>query len=67
MGGRDLITGKIKNKQLHNDPHVDWITALHTVQIDSLIHKRIIQPDLFDKQEIAEIQSDYYPGECLIV
>ncbi len=67
VGDRGMITGKIIDEQLRDDPHIDWITALRSVQIDSLVNQGVIQLSLFDKQDIAEIQSDDYPGERLIV
>jgi hypothetical protein len=67
VGDRGMITGKIIDEHLRDNPHIDWITALRSVQIDSLINQGAIQPSLFDMQDIAEIRSDDYSGERLIV
>lgn len=67
VGDRGMITGKFIDEQLRDDPQLDWITALRSVQIDSLVNQGAIQLGLFDKQDMAEIQSDDYPGERLIV
>lgn len=67
VGDRGMITGKFIDEQLRDDPRIDWITALRSAQINSLVNQGTIQLSLFDKQDIAEIQSDDYPGERLIV
>ncbi len=46
----------------------DWITALRAPAIKALAAERgPLQPSLFDERDMAEIVSDDYPGERLIV
>jgi hypothetical protein len=44
-----------------------WITALKAPQVKRLVRERAFEPTLFDHQNLAEINSDDYPGERLIV
>ena len=46
---------------------VDWITALKAPQVRKLVKDGDLQLSLFDEQNLAEISSDDYPGERLIV
>jgi hypothetical protein len=45
---------------------IDWISALRSTQIRSLVEQEAIQLSLFDEQNLAEISSPDYPGERLI-
>ena len=44
-----------------------WITALRAPAIRSLMDEGALQPSLFDEIDLAEITSEDYPGERLIV
>ncbi len=46
---------------------VDWITALKAPQVKQLAQTGTLQPSLFDEVNLAEITSDEFPGERLIV
>ncbi len=46
---------------------VGWITALKAPQIKKLASTRQLQLSLFDQTNLAEITSDDYPGERLVV
>jgi hypothetical protein len=46
---------------------IDWITALKAPQVKKLVKDRDLQLSLFDQHNLAEIASDDYPGERLIV
>jgi hypothetical protein len=46
---------------------VDWITALKAPQIKKLAKTGAIQPSLFDEVNLAEITSEDFPGERLVV
>ncbi len=46
---------------------VGWITALKAPQIKKLASTGQPQPSLFDQTNLAEITSDDYPGERLVV
>jgi Transposase DDE domain len=49
------------------DQEVDWITALKAPQVKKLVKEGDLQLSLFDRQNLAEITSQDYPGERLIV
>lgn len=61
-----LLTDVRIRKELRPVQGLDWITELRAPQIRSLARKRIIQPSLFNKENLAEIRSPHYPGEVLI-
>ena len=44
-----------------------WITALRAPQIQKLVKDGALQPSLFDQINLAEITSEDYPGERLVV
>jgi hypothetical protein len=46
---------------------VSWITALRAPQIAALINDGDLQLGLFDQRNLAEISSDRFPGERLVV
>jgi hypothetical protein len=46
---------------------VDWITALKAPQVKRLARTGAFQPSLFDQANLAEIESDEFPGERLVV
>jgi hypothetical protein len=46
---------------------IEWITALKAPQVKRLARTGTFQPSLFDQQNLAEIQSDEFPGERLVV
>jgi transposase len=52
---------------LKSDEDLDWITALRAPAIKELIEQNRFEPELFDDWGIAEISSEEYPGERLIV
>ena len=43
-----------------------WISALRSGSIRKLVENNELQLSLFDKQDLAEISSDEFPGERLI-
>ena len=65
VGDRGMIT------QAHaaslKDQRVDFISALKSVQIRSLVNSGELQLSLFDEQNLAEITSTAFPGERLVV
>jgi hypothetical protein len=65
VGDRGMIT------QAHaatlKEQGVDFISALKSVQIRSLINSGDLQLSLFDQLNLAEITSDAFPGERLVV
>ncbi|MGH3040958.1 MAG: IS1634 family transposase [Gaiellaceae bacterium] len=46
---------------------IDWITALKAPQLKRLARTGGFQPSLFDEQDLAEITSEEFPGERLVV
>lgn len=67
VGDRGMITSRRINEELRGVDGLDWITALRSDSIRSLVEARRIQPSLFDEKNLAEITSDDFPGERLIV
>ena len=52
---------------LRGYPGVGWISALRCPAIRTLAEHGACQPSLFDTPHLAEITSDAYPGERLVV
>jgi hypothetical protein len=46
---------------------LDWITALKAPQVKKLAKTGAFQPSLFDQTNLAEISSEDFPGERLVV
>ena len=44
-----------------------WITALRAPTIRSLVKEGTVQPSLFDQRDLAEVTSDLFPDDRLIV
>jgi transposase len=65
IGDRGMIT-QTQINTIKEHPGIGWISALRYDSIRELFHQKIIQLSLFDQQNIAEIQSDDFPGERLI-
>jgi transposase len=67
VGDRGIISSTTIQKHFQaNDLAFDWISALRSVQIRTLVEQESIQLSLFDQKNIAEISSSDYPGERLI-
>ena len=47
-------------------PQLGWISALRSGSIRKLVENKDLQLSLFDKQDLAEITSDEFPGERLV-
>ncbi len=66
VGDRGMLTAsKIEN--LREKPQLGWISALRSSEIRKLVQRGDFQLSLFDEQNLAEISSDLYPGERLVV
>jgi Transposase DDE domain len=63
---RGMIT-KANIQTLRETDGVDWITALKAPQVKKLVKDGCLQLSLFDQTNLAEITSEDYPGERLIV
>jgi len=64
-GDRGMVTAA--NIELLKAHGFDWITALKAPQVQALVEQGDLQLSLFDETNLAEIASDAYPGERLIV
>jgi transposase len=67
VGDRGMITSKRIDEDLRETEGLDWITALRNDSIKKLVQNQGIQLSLFDQRDLAEITSDDYPGERLVV
>ncbi len=66
VGDRGMITQARIKEDLKTKQGIDWISALRSTQIRSLLEQDAIQLSLFDEQNLAEISSRDFPGERLI-
>jgi len=67
VGDRGMLTDTRIRKELKPVDGLEWITALRGSTLKQLVESGDLQLSLFDEQDIAEITSDIYPGERLIV
>jgi hypothetical protein len=64
-GDRGIVTeANIEALKAHG---FDWITALKAPQVQALVEAGDLQLSLFDERNLAEIASERYPGERLVV
>jgi hypothetical protein len=66
VSDRGMVT-KANLELLRADAEVAWITALKAPQVRKLVKEGTLQLSLFDEQNLAEIDSNDYPGERLVV
>lgn len=66
VGDRGMLT-QARIEELKQYPQLGWISALRSESIQALVEQGVIQLSLFDAQNLAEITSDRYPGERLMV
>lgn len=67
VGDRGMITSARINEDLRGVEGLDWISALRTEGIRKLRDAGAIQLSLFDKQDLAEVTSEHFPDERLVV
>lgn len=67
VGDRGMITSRRIKDEMRDVEGLAWITALRSEGIRKLVSSKSIQPSLFDEKNLAEITSDDFPGERLIV
>ncbi len=67
VGDRGMITSARINEDLRETDGLDWISALRSEGIRKLVKAGLVQRSLFDQQDLAEIKSDDFPGERLVV
>jgi transposase len=66
VSDRGMVT-KANLELLRETDGAAWITALKAPQVNKLVQDGDLQLSLFDEHNLAEIASDDYPGERLIV
>jgi hypothetical protein len=66
VADRGMVT-KANMQALKDTDGVEWITALKAPQIKKLARDGVLQLSLFDEQNLAEITTEDYPGERLVV
>lgn len=66
VGDRGMLT-QTRIDALREYPGLGWISALRFPAIRDLAEQGAFQLSLFDRQNLAEITSEAYPGERLIV
>lgn len=67
VGDRGMITDARIREDLDPVAGLSWITALRAPAIKKLAEKGYIAPTLFDETDLAEITSEEFPGQRLIV
>lgn len=67
VGDRGMITTARINEDLRGVEGLDWISALRSEGIRKLLEVGTIQMSLFDQQDLAEVTSEHFPGERLVV
>lgn len=67
VGDRGMITSARINEDLRGVEGLDWISALRSEGIRKLREAGAIQLSLFDKQDLAEVTSEHFPDERLVV
>lgn len=66
VGDRGLLT-ETQIKHLKRHPGLGWISALRHEAIRRLVENQTVQMSIFDEHHLAEIRTEAYPGERLIV
>jgi transposase len=65
VSDRGMVTKA--NLELLREQGTGWITALKAPQIGKLVKDGALQLSLFDEHKLAEVTSEDYPGERLVV
>lgn len=66
VSDRGMVT-KANLERLRESGGAAWVTALKAPQVKKLVQEGSLQLSLFDEQNLAEITSDEYPDERLVV
>ena len=67
VGDRGMITGKLIQECGTGDDPISYVTALRSSGIQKLVKSGAVDRELFDEENCAEITSDEFPGERLVV
>lgn len=65
VGDRGMLTNS-QIDTIRQVPGLGWLSALRSAEIRRLVESDTLQLSLFDRRNLAEIQSPDYPGERLI-
>ncbi len=67
VGDRGMLTAARIRENLAGVEGLRWITTLRAPTIRKLVNAGTVTPSLFDERDLAEVTSDEFPGERLIV
>ena len=67
VGDRGMLTAARIREDLQGVEGLRWITTLRAPTIRKLVNAGTVTPPLFDEQDPAEVTSEEFPGERLIV
>ena len=67
VGDRGMLTAARIREDLQGIDGLHWITTLRAPTIRKLVATGTVTPSLFDERDLAEVTSDEFPGERLIV
>ena len=67
VGDRGMLTAARIREDLQGVDGLRWITTLRAPTIRKLVNAGAVTPSLFDERDLAEITSEEFPGERLIV
>ncbi|MEO5659497.1 MAG: IS1634 family transposase [Polaromonas sp.] len=65
VGDRGMISQKAID-EMSPDSDIDWVTALRSSSIRTLVEQGHLQMGLFDERNLLEISSPEFPGERLL-
>jgi len=65
VGDRGMISQKAID-EIKTQDGIDWITALKSGAIRTLIEDKTLQPELFDERNLFELSHPDYPNERLV-
>ena len=67
VGDRGMLTAARIREDLQGVDGLRWITTLRAPTIRKLMAAGTVTPSLFDERDLAEVSSEAFPGERLIV
>ena len=67
VGDRGMLTAARIREDLAGVDGLRWITTLRAPTIRKLVAAGTVTPSLFDERDLAEITSEEFPGERLVV
>ena len=65
VGDRGMISQKAID-EMSQDSDIDWVTALRSASIRTLVEQGHVQMGLFDERNLLEISSPEFPNERLV-